>query len=531
VPDEKIAIDSTQLSDKSQLLCRLGLVVVAGLYMWTSVLTDYPGPNSDSLVYIYHSVWYTGGGEPWLSDFVRGSPFPPGYALWLSVFRASPDNVTMAIVANSIAYVISLAAFSMLARTYGITGLTNLALCGIAYLSFYFFSFTRSVGSEGLFMAFSFFALALLRTTDASTSTQKNAISAFLVASAYLVRSIGFLLIIAYLANEIRYRRLQLFPMIVLLIPVLGWIVVANFLFDEGRSYVAQFLGLNPVENLPTWVSTNVITLVGTLENFTGWHKLLAVALFSAVISNVLKWTLRLDPVGIYFSGYMVILILWPYPSHMDRFFLPLWPLAVLFLFEFVRSMRPLPKVGKRAVIGVLGVAMLVGSIVRFVDVGRWDFPEELERYRYTTPIMAQTDAGVALRLADQIHRGVSTAIEISRFVASEHCVASIVPHFVSFYSKRRVARIDIGAPHSENMRRVSVCPYVFVLGIESNSWEGSLLYPIDLPVERGNFTPLLMSKTNNGKMAAALFRYSPAATQLIKSDSDTSSKDAKLSR
>ncbi len=476
--------------------------------MWSAGLTDYPGPNSDSLVYIFHSVWYSGGGAPWLSDFVRNSSFPPGYPLWLSAFGASSDSITAALIANSIAYVLSLAAFSVLVRTYGITGVANLALCSVAYLSFYFFSITRSIGSEGLFMAFSFGALALLRTTGESFSRQKAMLLAFMVASAFLARSIGFLLIVIYLANELRYRRLRLLPMIVLFVPVVGWVMVSNVLFDGGRSYVAQFLGLDPVQNLPTWIATNISTLIGTLENFTGWHKLLAVALFSAVIANVIRWSLRLDSVAVYFLGYMAVIILWPYPSHMDRFFLPLWPLAVLFLFEFIQSMHPLPKMWKNVVTGMLGVAVLVGSVVRFVEVGRWDLSDELERYRYTTPIMTQTDPGDAHRFADLIHRGIVTATETSRFVNSEQCVSSIVPQFASFYSHRRAARIMVGAPHSETMWKVSVCPFVFSLGVELDTWKGSLLYPVDLPGERVNFTPLLMSRTGNGEIAAALFKY-----------------------
>ena len=478
------------------------------MYVWTAGLTDYPGPSSDSLVYIYHSVWYSGGGERWISDFVRISPFPPGYPLWLAAFGASADSITAAVIANSIAYVLSLAAFSVLVRTYGITGVANLALCSVAYLSFYFFSVTRSVASEGLFMAFSFGALALLRTTGESFSRQKAVILAFMVASAFLARSIGFLLIAVYLVNELRYRRLQLVPMIVLFVPVVGWMIISNVLFDGGRSYVTQFLGLDPAQNLPTWIATNVSTLATSLENFTGWHKLLTVALFSAVIANVIRWSLRLDPVALYFLGYMAVLILWPYPTHMDRFFLPLWPLTVLFLFELIQSIRPLPKMWKSVGTGMLGVAVLVGSVVRFVEVGRWDLRDELERYRYTTPIMAQTDPADAQRFADLIHRGIVTATETSRFVNSEQCVSSIVPQFVSFYSHRRVARLSPGAPHSETMWRVSVCPYVFVLGIELDTWKGRLLFPVDLPGERGNFTPLLMSRTESGEMAAALFKY-----------------------
>ena len=253
---------------------------------------------------------------------------------------------------------------------------------------------------------------------------------------------------------------------------------------------------------------TRAVPIYNTDNGSDGGKKLLAVALFSAVIANVIRWSLRLDSVAVYFLGYMAVIILWPYPSHMDRFFLPLWPLTVLFLFEFIQSMHPLPRMGKSVVTGMLGVAVLVGSVVRFVEVDRWDLPDELERYRYTTPIMTQTNPGDAHRFADRIHRGIVTATETSRFVNSEQCVASIVPQFVSFYSHRRVARIVLEAPHSETMWKVSVCPYVFISGIESDAWKGSLLYPVDLPGERVNFTPLLMSRTENGEIAAALFKY-----------------------
>lgn len=508
MPVKDIAVNATLDFDKSRLLSWLGLAAVAALYGWTSGLTDYPGPNSDSLVYIYHAVWYSGGGEQWLSDFVRGSPFPPGFPLWLSVFGAAPENVTAAVVANSIACIISLAAFSVLARTYGITGFPNLALCLVTYLGFYFFSFTRSVGSEGLYMAFSFGALAWLRTVDATASRQKLTAIALMVGTAYLVRSIGFLLIVAYVANEIRYRRLQLLPALVMLVPIVCWAIVTNVFFDGGRSYVAQFLGLNPIENLPAWISTNVAALTAALEHFTGWHKLLAIALFLAVMANVARRTWSLDPVAIYFLAYLLVLLLWPYPSHMDRLFLPLWPLCVLLLFDLIRFLRPLSKGWKTAMAGTLGIAMLAGSIIRFVEVGGWELPEHLEKYRYTTPIMAQRSSDDAARLADHLHRGIVAATETARFVGPDQCVSSIVPHFVSFYSRRRVARIMLGAPHNETMWKVSVCPFVFVLNLESNSWEGSLFYPVNVPLEKDHFTPLMLSETEDGKIAAALFAY-----------------------
>jgi hypothetical protein len=510
-------VDFKLSAERDELICWSGLAVIAVLYLWTAGLTDYLGPNSDSLTYIYHSVWYSRGGEPWLSDFVRSSPFPPGFPIWLSAFGAAPGNDAAAIIANSVAFVLSLVAFSLLVRTYGITGLANLAVCAVAYLSFGFFSFTRSVGSEGLYMAFAFGALVLLRTTQDSVSRQKSAAAALMVAAAYLIRSIGFLLIVAYLANEFRSRRLQVFPMIVMLVPVICWVIIANLLFDGSRSYVAQFLSLNPIENIPAWVASNVSALAVTLKNYSGWHMVLAVALFAAVVANVVRRSFKLDPVAIYFLGYVVVVTLWPYPSHMERFFLPLWPLTVLFLFDFIQSMGPLPKVWKRAVAGAFGVVLLGGSMVQLVNVSQWDFPEELAQYRYTTPIMVQTNADDALRLADYFHRGILVATETSRFVKSGQCVTSIVPHLVSFYSQRQVARILLGAPHGDTMRKLSFCPFVFVFGLESDSWEGSLFYPVDLPSERENFHPLLISKTESGEIAAALFAYTGGARMVQK--------------
>ncbi len=130
---------------------------------------------------------------------------------------------------------------------------------------------------------------------------------------------------------------------------------------------------------------------------------------------------------------------------------------------------------------------------------------------------MLQTDTDDALRLADYFHRGILVATETSRFVKSGQCVTSIVPHLVSFYSQRRVARILHGAPHGDTMRKLSYCPFVFVFGLESNSWEGSLFYPIDLPGERDNFRPLLISKTESGEIAAALFAYTGGASMVQK--------------
>ncbi len=101
----------------------------------------------------------------------------------------------------------------------------------------------------------------------------------------------------------------------------------------------------------------------------------LAVALLAAVIANVVRRSFKPDPVAIYFLGYVVVVILWPYPSHMDRFFLPLWPMAVLFLFDFIQSTGPLPKVWKKAVAATFGVVMLGGSIVQLGSVSQWDFP------------------------------------------------------------------------------------------------------------------------------------------------------------
>ena len=160
---------------------------------------------------------------------------------------------------------------------------------------------------------------------------------------------------------------------------------------------------------------------------------------------------------------------------------------------------------------------MLGGSIVQFVNVSRWNFPQLLAQYRYTTPMMVQTDAGDALRLADYFHRGILVATETSRFVEPGQCVTSIVPHLVSFYSQRQVARILLGEPLGDTMWKLSFCPFVFVFGLESNSREGSLLYPIDLPGERDNFRPLLISKTDSGKIAAALFACTGGARAVKK--------------
>lgn len=500
-----------------QLPCRFSLtervvvlicLCVCGIYGVVSQDTFYPGPNSDSMIYIFQAAWYSGEGPDWYYDHIRGYTFPPGYPLWLRLFGASPETAKAAVVANTAAMFLAVGAFGFLLIRVRLRVTYCLVVLVVSFLSYRFFAESRSVGSETLFMALAFAALAMLADGVRGMSRERLMVAALLVVGSYFTRSIGVVLVVLFVVHLLHARRFDGLVWAMIVVPIAFWKILSGFLFEAYESYSDVFFSQDPLNNLFSWVAVNLREMTRSMAALLGMHSSTGVVALIAIATFVVPQALRGRILAQFLVGYFAIIAVWPYPTHMTRFLMPVWPLLVLSIFSGLQSLKVGPdRIRATICLGFFSIFLTLNAF-RYVDLAGYSMPGELEQYRFTLPIMSQNTEADALRFADHLHRGIMTAQAVSEFVPPDQCVSSIVPQFVSFYSDRRVSRIVFKDSHDVAMRKIGVCPYVFVFGFFSDTWKGSILYPTDHPLEEKKFRPILVAQLEDGTIVAALMEF-----------------------
>ena len=479
------------------------IALLSGLYIAMGLQTDFPGISSDALVYIMQAEWVRGNAPDWANDWIRLYPFPPAYSLWLALFGASPTEPERALVANAVSYCLSMAAFWFFLHRRA-DKLVIVASLVLSYGSYAFIMQTRTVGSEGLYMVFSFLALSLLGKEE-TQSRERLMFVAMFVFLALQTRTIGYALVPMLALALVRFRGNRLIPALCLIVPTALVACYAWLVSDADSSYADNILSRDPLANVLGWVAENSRAMLDAAGELAGIYVLGVGLLVLGAVSTIIgMW--RGSALSVYLVVYVLIVLVWPYPGHAMRFLVPVWPLICYLALEMI------VRATKNAVINNLGVVAVAASAI-MVSAGALfqlhslELEEELERYRYTDVVM-QNPTADGVRFAEVIHRARLTAEAAKAVINEGDCFCSTTPQFGSFYASRRSSRLVASSAVEHVRKQLNACPYLFVIGVGNDLWNRSVLYPADDPDFGGTFDARLMASMEDGSLAAALFTY-----------------------
>lgn len=392
---------------------RLELALFIGLLLIIIVVylaTFYPdqGWGDDFAQYVSQAMNITRGVSMENTGYIysRYTPslgpraYPPGFPLMLApVYAAFGFNVAAFQILLLVLQIITLLIVYWLYRR-SVAKPTALVLLLMMGLSPYFISFKRDIMSDIPFMlaCLGFLAWVEWVWKPGEFNHRHAAIAALLVFICYLVRTIGFAVLLALIVSDLlRTRRLSRFTLwtIIYLIPL---VVVGRLLFGGGQeSYLDQFANYSPL-----MVIYNIgHYLLNAIRGFWAGPSLK----FSAALIMPILW-LGAIPLIIYgfvrrvrtpnntlvielfFIFYLAIILIWPSVQEL-RFLYPILPLFLLYAgvgFEGIlrqlqarTSLRVVQVAAALCAVGIIGIyAIRTSDVVRAEGI--------LDRGPYTTP-------------------------------------------------------------------------------------------------------------------------------------------------
>ena len=396
----------------------------------------------------------------------------------------------------------------------------------------------KGILSEFPYMALSFGALALYLGGGVAPPSKRRGIAlGLLLAALLLTRSIGVALIAAIAACEAwrwwrtreRARLVQLAWIVGLPIAVQAtWIVLRPSsgadAYAEFGSRVAQAASLDWALSM---ARANASALVDAWLNalliFWGeWWKpkfLLAALIGAAGLGAMLWRALRGEADGLYFLGFLAIVLLWPFPGQMFRLALPVVPLVLVgALWAWQRLLaRYTPDFTHRAPwAAVLPLALCVPPVVFYV-FERARMPEEppsdwrkadiAEFYRVPSGPSAAANAVSQIEVFRDLDRIREATTENAR-------VLWYSPAYVALLAGRHGARLERPADSAALAAQVRAAgaSHIYLSNLHPRDSAHRLGHPLDPAPLAEPFTRVVWRRSSpGGELQAVLLEIDRA--------------------
>ena len=299
------------------------LLALASLYLWLNGYEELGSGHGDGLIYLVTARHYA---PYWPADalaetWAAATQFPPLYSALLAAtggtfdFRLAHGATTLCLIGAFAAFYAWLVRLGIArARAGAMTVVFGLAP-GTFLQSFY-------LHPEGLYVALTFTALALLALGEERPRASLYWAASAAVAATILTRTVGVALLPALAIALIRGRPRAWPAMLAAAIaPAALW----NFLHDPPWSYAdtlrAYYLEAPPEAILATLTSSIGSDATGLADNLVGSTRLRwVVVLLGAIAAGVaLLRFFRARPDAWYVFAYVAVLVIWPFPEEARR--------------------------------------------------------------------------------------------------------------------------------------------------------------------------------------------------------------------
>jgi hypothetical protein len=367
--------------------------------------------------------------------------------------------------------------------------------------------------SESQYFLFSVLIIILL---DHARSRERLLLASALIGFCILSRTIGIAFLLPLLVQVIRcpsnwFRKG--FILILALLPALSWKFVQGQLLTHSvvsrASYVEElgaFYAAATIETVITTVMSNLTALIQSWLNYlSGLPAILHLVIASVLgLSVLICWILRLrrlDPVALYLFGYFGIVMIWPFPSQMERFMVPVFPFLLSMLVLDSKGWLAEKKIAAQyLLLGIIVITFLPASSTVLQRMQIVPEDEHIEndhsRYRMTWEWLRNDSIEVANKHLELLHiREVATGT-INQHIGEADCVYALQPSSVMIATRKLSLRLlGNGRPASEfNPATLYNCDYVFMVGGVDVQYVKAGLFPYE--IMREQLKPIFISQT-----------------------------------
>lgn len=509
----------------------LGLVLVAALLLAATAGDREAGFQSDDGAYLVLAEAYAlpeAQRLPVHDDVIRDTHFPPGWPMVLGALGATPDALEHASRITVASLLLALIAVYGWGRAESGSRAAAIAAALVTGLMPATLLFVQTVFSEFLFMAMVFAAFAALAAAESSSGRPRASwwlLAAALVALASLTRSVGTVLIIAFVISALM-RRPPRWPLAALIaaLPWLAWnlahaaIAGKTGYLGDGERGLSVLLGAG----LDHWWSVLVDMGRFWVQDLVGpdgrglptvWAAPLVAALSVPILP--LWWRRfrdgRCD--AWYLIGSLTLILIWPYTGsyYVPRFLYPLIPLQLVYLGIALRGRR-WPSAGAALLVATLVLPATVPMLLRAYSA----VPDDLQGYQRNPNFLAVADRDAAMTYT-RFYRDITQALLSAALdVPATQCVHAPQSALVMLHM-RRIARptpkpalIDSLRGASHRLSEVGGCRWV--LAVNSSTPAVPSMYPAE-PLSRmpAYEVQIFRAGAEDGdRVVAALFRERP---------------------
>lgn len=490
----------------------LGWSLIAAIAVgWLAVhwSSPYTGQVSDSVVYLFQAERYRLGSvvEPAIVRYhIYSQNFPPLFSVLLGTTGGGADALARAHLVTALTWLAAVWALFRLLRALGINPPLRWLLIGCFITALPVLEIALGILSEGLFTAL---ALIVMERLKKARSLRDFLLVSLLTATALLVRTAGVYLLPALL--YLTWRRRSLAGVGTLLLGLTPWFLWRAW-HGANRigplpSYPGEVIDAIRQQGLGTVLADNLIALS---QAFTAlivpWpvpELLTVTALIATLASLLIVARDRFSRILLLtlYSG-LGMLLLWPFPGHMERFWVPLYPLVLALVGVSIRGRSHQPIVlGALALIVVINTGVLVARVAAPAD-------EAVAPYRFTD-LWISAPVGQGPRRAEWWLRFKLTAEEAPRHVPEDECVGTLLNDWYFLYTRRPTRRIKPDPQWSVDETLAWVrrqCRYVLAVSYDTPGEPTDGMYPYSLDTQR--FEPVLISYVEPGFADVVLARF-----------------------
>ncbi len=452
----------TGAAPRTTPLWALFVLVCVAWYLPFTISARHVGFVADDALYLMMADWFAHGwqDDPVLLYLQSVSHLPPLYSIVLALAGGGSTQVDIAHLVQTLCLIVALLLHGRLAAI--ITGSTVAGFAVAATLAVMpaTLLYSTEIWSEFLFLVL--IGAALLAALAARRQPAWWLACGLCIGLAAVTRGAGVVAVIALAGvTVLRARAWSVPAMLLALAPLLAAELLG---LGGGRAYVEVFRDrVAGAGSTAAYLAANVDAItngwLGLFGARDGGGALLMLPAPLALVTLVLR-VRRLELDAVYACGYLLLVLIWPFPDVMERLLYPLAPLLLVYAAgSFEAARRHLDPRWRAWLVGVPLVALLSLSGWHGGQL-LWHYyervpPAELAAWRASRYWLTAADEAAALDDIRMRAAIVALLRETASHVPIKSCVYSHYPQAVMFHARRIAWPAEHGAarPAQPNCR------------------------------------------------------------------------------
>jgi hypothetical protein len=456
-----------------------GLAGYALLLLWFT-LSPVPGTSADVPIYLLSAQWVS----PWtaaspVAELVaRESLFPPLYPALLGLFTAGNVEGARVVAVGCLALSAGLAHAWVRGAGASRTEAALLA-CVFAALPASWLASLEQL-SEPLYLALSLAALTAA-ARERRPGARSLQLAALLCGLAALTRSVGIALVVAYSLwiwrQRARIGRGWVAALGIAWALPLAWIAV-RAVAGIGSSYAEVFesrlpmFGGGPLDALAGVVRAELAAIANSMTRLFALHPSPIARVSAAFVAALAaigfaRRLRRAELDAVYLALYLVVLALWPFPSHVERFVHAISPVVLFQALDgataIAGAIAPRFATRARAALLLMCSGLALPTLVYLIERHREGVAREYAEFTHSPRWYTRRAIGEAERDA-QLRRDEVLAMQrVRELVPTDACVFAVKPLELALHAGR-IARLPPPEDLQEAEREAAfaACDFVF---------------------------------------------------------------------